>query len=369
MELPQPFSFINLRIQSQNYSGNEDKTKNKVHYTKAVGKNRRDGRLRLPSDPSGKTLFSSSSKATTLPLHIKGPQLQPTLLVKSFTNKLDRFKHHSPDNTSSPHPLPTIHLDRRLSPRLGGAYTSDDQISVRHLVDKGIHSPHKHPVGPGRGQSYLHSTLPSLLNTHCHRQQLYNRDNTKTRIKSPQNPEESRAPFQGSSIPEHRANTYPCSRPPQCRRRLIISNTASKHRMGTLTNRVQTSVPTRNRPFCLSNKPQTPSVHVSIPTYRRFHGKLEQMENILPVSTYQSPTQSNLKPNDVPRYGTNNTPIQTNYSLVPCSHTQVLNTQPPRTTLPDRPRRTNKHPIHLLRALGRSDFLSNIPKVLLIPHS
>ena len=52
--------------------------------------------------------------------------------------------------------------------------------------------------------------------------------------------------------------------------------------------------------------------------------------------------------------------METNWSLVPCSQTQVLNTQPPRTTLPDRPRRTYKQPIYLLRALGRSDCLRAI---------
>ena len=76
--------------------------------------------------------------------------------------------------------------------------------------------------------------------------------------------------------------------------------------------------------------------------------------------SHQFPAPSNLKPNDVPRDGTNNTSIETDCSLVPCSHTQVLNTLLSRTTLPDRPRRASKHPIHLLRALGRSGFLRAI---------
>ena len=75
--------------------------------------------------------------------------------------------------------------------------------------------------------------------------------------------------------------------------------------MGTIPNRIQTAVPirypTRNRPLCLSNISQTPSVHVSIATskrlfYRRFHDRLEQTGKNLPISTYQSPVPSNLKP-------------------------------------------------------------------------
>ena len=58
MKLPQTLCLINLRIQSQNYSGNEDKTEKKVHYMKAVRKNRRDAGLRLLSDLS---LHPSSS--------------------------------------------------------------------------------------------------------------------------------------------------------------------------------------------------------------------------------------------------------------------------------------------------------------------
>ena len=368
MELPHSLGLPNLRIQNQDYPGNGKKATVGFHYTKAVGKNRRHGRLRLPGDPSGKTLFPSTSKTTTLPLCLKGPQFPPAPLVASLTKKLDQVKHYPSNGTPPPHSLPTNHLDRRLSPGMGRIHLGRPKY-LRHLVNRGSNSPHKQFGGPGSGKSHPHPAIHSFLNTHCHRQQLHNRGNTKTRIESPQHPETSRAPFQGGSIPKHRPNSHPCPRPPQRRRRLLISDKTSKHRMGTLQDRVQPPVPTRdstrNRPFCLPNKPQTPSVHGSFSTsqslfHRRFHDRLEQMENNLPVPTYQSPLQSNLKFNVVPRKGTNNSSMEAHCSLVPSSCTDVLYTRPHRTSLPDRPGGTNKHPIHLLRALGRSDFLRAI---------
>ena len=236
------------------------------------------------------------------------------------------------------------------------------------MVNRGSLFSHKHFEDPGRRKDHQQPTLSSPLNTAI-LIATDNRGNTEAGFESSQYPGAGRATFQCSQTPEHRANSYSPSRPLQRRRRFIIANTTCKHRVGALLNGVLQAVPARdttgNRPICLPSKPQALSIHVPIPASqslfnRRFHGRLEQMGANLHVSICQPLAPGNLKPNDLPREGINHNPTETDCPLVSCSQTQVFNPQSPRTTLPDRPKRNNKHPIHLLRALGRSDSIRAI---------
>ena len=157
---------------------------------------------------------------------------------------------------------------------------------VRHLVNSGGLSSHKHFGDPSCRKNHQYLTLSSPLYTHRLRQQLRHRGHTEAGFESFQDPGTGRDTFPRSQTPEHRAHSYSRPRPPQRRHRCTIANPIGKHRVRALPIGVQQAVPDRDttghRSLCLPSKPQAPSIHVPISASqglfnRRFHGRLEHL--------------------------------------------------------------------------------------------
>ena len=99
------------------------------------------------------------------------------------------------------------------------------------------------------------------------------------------------------NIPSH-------SRPIKCRRRSVVLRGASRDGVGTLPSQLsglrRSSRIAQNRPFCLSNKTQTPEIRVPVPTSknnrrRLLHNQLEPVQQHIYVYSYKHSVEGNSK--------------------------------------------------------------------------